>query len=132
MITKEEELKLEGQRVADLLNNISGLQQQAIEENSHFYVANILGKCYETIKTLHIINMETIRENELLRDHKRWEIAAKAMQEYLHMMDASEFCLIPKAAFTLADNMVNYGKQNSETKCTSDGTGNTHSEDSNN
>ncbi len=133
-MTPEEELKLQGDMVTGLLNKISDLKRQAVEEQSHFYVANVLGECYEVIKSLHIISVQTAKENLKLTDHKRLYFAGKALQGLLAGANPEQgyCCNIVEEAFQIADNMVNYGKQDSKTKCTDDGTGTTPTEDSNN
>lgn len=135
MMIKEEELKLETQRIAVFLNDIDRLKADFLDINkdtteiNQFFVANMLGKCYENIKRLHVINMETIRENEALADHRRWVLAGQAMAA---LITSDGVCHDTEVeAFKLADSMVKHGKKNSETKCTNDGTGNTSAEDSN-
>lgn len=134
--TQEVEKELEAQRIAYLLNDVECLKQEFIDAGkfssklNRFYVANILGKCYENIKRLHITNVDTVRENENLTDHRRWVFAGQAMQALIAsdgvMADTTQ------EAFLIADNMVKHGKQNSKTKCTGDGTGNTCPENNNN
>ncbi len=133
MMTQEEEDKLQNQKVTDLLNKITDLKEQAMEDKSHFYVANTLGRCHEIIQDLHVINVHTIRENRHLLDTRRLHLAGLAMQALLTRLPATEYYpqQIPKAAFDIADKMVNYGKQDSKTKCTDDGTGITSTKNSN-
>ena len=109
---KQEELLQEGERVALLLNDIELLKQEFIDATTksskinQFYVANILGKCYENIKRLHIINMETIRENEKLADHRRMVFAGQAMQGLI----TSDGIIVDtvREAFLIADSMVTF------------------------
>jgi negative regulator of replication initiation len=74
----DEEQKLQGDKVVELLNEISAVKQSLLKTND-FGQANMLGRCYETIKTLHIINTEAVRENRLLTDHHRLYFAGQAM-----------------------------------------------------
>ncbi len=130
MITPEEEDKLHNQKVMDLLEKITDLKTQAMEEQSHFYVANTLGRCHEIIQNMHIENGELRRSNAGLADNRRWYFAGLAMQALITsdgiMGDTTQ------QAFLIADNMVNYVKQDSKAKCTDDGTGTTTTKNSNN
>ncbi len=130
MITQEEEDKLHNQKVSDLLEKINDLKTQAMEEQSHFYVANTLGRCHEIIQDLHVVNVHTIKENRHLLDTRRLHLAGLAMQALI--ISDGQMCDTAQQAFLIADSMVNYGKQDSKTKCTGDGTGTTSTKDSNN
>ncbi len=128
MMTPEVEENLQTEKVVELLNEITGSKQYLIEKND-FGVANLLGRCYEMVKNLHITNTEISRENRAITDHRRNIWAGLAMQGLL-AKDGEQFDT-PKQAFSLADNMVDYGKQESKTKGTEDGLGTTASKDNN-
>ncbi len=108
-MTTEEELKLQGDHVTELLNKISGLSKQAKEEHSHFYVAKILGECYGLIKNMHIVSVEVAKENLAITDNRRLHFAGQAMQGLI----ANDGLMVDTVhqAFLLADEMVDYAKQ---------------------
>ncbi len=128
-MTPEEELKLQGDQVTELLNKISGLKQQAMEEHSHFYVANILGRCYEMIKVLHIQSVQTIKENLNISNNRRLHYAGQALNGLL-ASNGLMFDTVDQA-YRLADEMVDYGRQESKVKET-DSESNALEPDSNN
>ena len=116
-MTSEEELKLQGDKVVELLNEITASKQYLIEKND-FGQANMLGRITEMIKCLHIVNVETTKENLALSDSLRLHYAGQAMQGLLSGNE--EFIGYPlltvKQAFSIADNMVKHGKKEGQIK----------------
>ncbi len=124
----KEEQELQHDKIVELLNEISSCKQGELERNN-FGKANMLGRCYELLKTLHITNTERGKDLRMITDHKRLHFAGQAMQALI-ISDGVMGDTVAEA-FMIADSMVKYGKTNSKTKCTGDGTGNTSTEDSN-
>ncbi len=119
-MTYEEEQRLHADHVVGLLNEISSCGH----EQDEIGLSNLLGRCREMIKTLHVINIEAMRENRAMSDHHRTHFAGMALQALIGRTheDGTVDVLI-EHAYTIADKMVNYGKNDSKTKCTDGDTG---------
>ncbi len=111
-MTTEDELKLQGDKVVELLNELSSIKKYVAEDLKNFGLANTLGRAAEMIKALHIINVETIKENIAVTDGARLHFAGQAMQGLIQRY--ANYHNIVVEAFEIADNMVNYGKQESQ------------------
>ncbi len=109
MNVADEGQRLQGVAITELLNEISDLKRQAVEEQSHFYVANILGKCHETVKRLHIVNTEIVRENKAINDNRRLHFAGQAMQALIQRYGNNAD--IMEDAFAIATDMVTESKK---------------------
>lgn len=107
-MTYEEEQRLHGNKVIELLNEINLVKEGVVKEKD-FKIAETLLKCYEGIKSLHVINLEAMRENRSMSDHHRTHFAGMAMQSLI--VSQNLCCNTVQQAFKLADAMVNYSKQ---------------------
>lgn len=132
MKTEEQEVEEKETRIVNTLNAISDIKRQAIEDESHFYVAKIICDCENLIKELHGENTFYHRENRAVTDQLRNHFAAQAMTALLATYQDTEG--LSEEAYRVADDMVKYGqkeKQEGEAEVTGDDPELASAEDSN-
>jgi hypothetical protein len=129
---EEQDIEAKETGIVNTLNAISNIKRQAMEEESHFYVAKIICDCENLIKELHGENCFYRRENKAVTDQLRNHFAALAMSALLTTYtDEGD---VVEEAYSIADNMVKYGqeeKQEGEVEGTEDGLDDADTEDNN-
>ncbi len=103
----DDEQELQNDKIVELLNEINACKQGELERNN-FGKANMLGRCYELLKTLHITNTERGRDLRMITEHKRLHFAGQAMQSLISRSYVSDIVEgdIPVHAFSMADSMI--------------------------